>query len=763
MAHLSLLRPQDPDDAPAFGSASRFGPFSRRSTLEDSNQFPESNADDDAFDLDGSRRGADESAGMSAPGFRRLLSLARPDARWLTLGLLSLFARLPFSLAAPHFVSRAIGGAIAGSAARARSAVTAFVVAGVVNAALDFWNVFLFAFVQNRVVRRLRSTLFAKILRQEAGFFDANQAGSLSSRLTSDCVAIASDLSWVFRNVAEAAVRVAGIAGYLLFQNARLGLVACGATPLVALVARLYGEWMSANASASQEALAAANAAALEAIANARTVKAFANEKYESRRYDRALARWYALCTTQAYVTGGYYALVYSFCSQLLVPAALLAYGSELVLAGEMPAERLVAAMLYQQQLQEYVGNLLDAVTSMYKSSGAASAAFALIDRAPRVRASGNAVVADFSGTVKLSGVHFSYPTRPERPVLRGVTLKAMPGSVTALVGASGSGKSTVFRLLLHAYEPELGAVTLDGVDVSMVSARWLHSVIGVVGQEPVLFAGTVLDNITYSRRANEADRAEARAAERGARRREQTRGRRAFFSRRGDGDRGASAEEAFRYGENAVSYGDDAYAAEEEEAFFPGVSSPGVSPSSSVAHLDEDDERRRDRDRLRAKPPDEAVMRAASAANAHGFISAMPRGYHTEVGEGGAQLSGGQKQRVAIARAVLQNPVVLLLDEATSSLDRQAETHVQAALDVVSRGRTTLTIAHRLSAIRAADKIFVLRDGAVAESGTHESLSRAHAAGGAPPGSYRALYRGHEAESGLYESDDDESGEGEY
>ena len=110
--------------------------------------------------------------------------------------------------------------------------------------------------------------------------------------------------------------------------------------------------------------------------------------------------------------------------------------------------------------------------------------------------------------------------------------------------------------------------------------------------------------------------------------------------------------------------------------------------------------------------------MRAASAANAHGFISAMPRGYHTEVGEGGARLSGGQKQRVAIARAILQNPVVLLLDEATSSLDRQAETHVQAALDVVSRGRTTLTIAHRLSAIRNADKIFVLRDGAVAESG---------------------------------------------
>ena len=690
------------------------------------------------------------------------MSLAQPDARWLILGLLSLFARLPFSLAAPHFVSRAIGGAIAGSARRARSAVAAFVVAGVVNAALDFWNVFLFSFVQNRVVRRLRSTLFAKILHQEAGFFDANRVGSLSSRLTSDCVAIASDLSWVFRNVAEAAVRVAGIAGYLLFQNVRLGLVACGATPLVALVARFYGEWMSANATASQDALAVANAAALEAIANVRTVKAFANEKYESRRYDRALSRWYALCTTQAYVTSGYYALVYSFCSQLLVPAALLSYGCELVLAGEMPAERLVAAMLYQAQLQEYVGNLLDAATSMYKSSGAASAAFALIDREPRVRASGNAAVADFSGTVKLSGVHFSYPTRPGRPVLRGLTLTASPSSVTALVGASGSGKSTVFALLLRAYQPELGAVTLDGVDISTVSRRWLHSVIGTVGQEPVLFSGTVLDNIAYSRRADEADRAEARAVERAAREAQKMNrrgvGRRAFFTRRRDGDRGASAETS-RDDTRRDAEGD------EEASFFGG----GVPPASDAedprfraATLDEDDERRRDRDRLRATPPDEAVMRAASAANAHAFISAMPHGYHTEVGEGGARLSGGQKQRVAIARAVLQNPKVLLLDEATSSLDRQAERHVQAALDVVSRGRTTLTIAHRLSAIRAADKIFVLRDGVVAESGTHESLSRA--AAGAPPGSYRALYRRREAESDVSDaraSDDDESDEG--
>ncbi|ACO61818.1 ATP-binding cassette superfamily, partial [Micromonas commoda] len=494
-----------------------------------------------------------------------------------------------------------------------------FAIAGGVNAALDFWNVFLFTFVQNRIVRRLRSTLFAKILGQEIGYFDVTSAGSISSRLTADTTEIASNLSWVFRNVTEAVVRVTGIAVYLMLQNWRLGLVACAIIPITTAANRIYGEWMTKNATATQDSLAAANHVALEAIGSIRTVVSFANETHEIKRYDSALGRWYALCNRQAVVTGVYFSVIYSFLSQLLVPVALLVYGSHLVMSGRMHPERLIAFMLYQGQLQEYVSNLLNAFTSMYKSSGSAAAVFELIDRTPVGNNKGSHVVTPFLGAVELRDVHFCYPARPEKVVLNGLALRAEPGEFIALVGGSGSGKSTVFHLLQHFYEPQMGVVALDGVDVSLVSHAWLHRVMACVGQEPVLFSGTVLENITYI--------------------------------------------------------------------------------------------------------VDGEVISAAMAANAHTFVTSMPRGFHTQVGERGVQLSGGQKQRIAIARAILCNPAVLLLDEATSALDAASEAQVQSALDNAMNGRTTLVIAHRLSTVKNADKIFVLHRGAVVEEGTHEEL----------------------------------------
>ena len=233
-------------------------------------------------------------------------------------------------------MSRAIGSCIDGDEERLRTSLELFAIAGGVNAALDFWNVFLFTFVQNRIVRRLRSTLFQKILGQEIGYFDVTSGGSISSRLTADTTEIASNLSWVFRNVTEAVVRVSGIAVYLLLQNWRLGLVACAIIPITTAANRIYGEWMTKNATATQDSLAAANHVALEAIGAIRTVVSFANEKHECKRYDSALGRWYELCNRQAVVTGIYFSVIYSFLSQLVVPVALLVYGSHLVMSGQM-------------------------------------------------------------------------------------------------------------------------------------------------------------------------------------------------------------------------------------------------------------------------------------------------------------------------------------------------------------------------------------------------------------------------------------------
>jgi ATP-binding cassette subfamily B (MDR/TAP) protein 1 len=226
---------------------------------------------------------------------------------------------------------------------------------------------------------------------------------------------------------------------------------------------------------------------------------------------------------------------------------------------------------------------------------------------------------------IQFSNVSFHYPERPDHSVYSGLNLCIEAGTTVALVGPSGSGKSSLVGLVERFYDVTGGSVLLDGHDIKDLNVNWLRSLIGYVGQEPVLFSGTIAENITYGR----AD---------------------------------ASREEA---------------------------------------------------------------ETAAKQANAHDFISSFPQGYETMVGERGIQLSGGQKQRIAIARAIVRNPQILILDEATSALDTTSERVVQAALDALLQlsRHTTIVIAHRLSTIRNADKIVVLMDGVVIETGTHEQL----------------------------------------
>jgi len=234
---------------------------------------------------------------------------------------------------------------------------------------------------------------------------------------------------------------------------------------------------------------------------------------------------------------------------------------------------------------------------------------------------------------VEFRDVNFAY--RPDEPVLRGMSFVAEPGKVTALVGASGGGKSTVLNLILRLYEAGGGTITIDGQDIAAASRRSLRRQTAYVGQDVFLFRGTIRENIGYGR--------------------------------------------------------------------------PDASEDEIVA--------------------------AARAAHAHDFIMAFPQGYDTPVGEHGLQLSGGQRQRVAIARALIKNAPLILLDEATASLDSESEHHVQEAIAELCKGRTTLVIAHRLSTIVHSDKILVVENGVVTESGRHDELLRRG-------GRYAAFYR---------------------
>jgi ATP-binding cassette subfamily B protein len=227
------------------------------------------------------------------------------------------------------------------------------------------------------------------------------------------------------------------------------------------------------------------------------------------------------------------------------------------------------------------------------------------------------------AGRLEFEDVNFAY--RIDEPVLQGMSFVAEPGKLTALVGPSGGGKSTIFNLLLRFYENEHGAITVDEQDISKVSRRSLRRHIAYVGQDVFLFRGTIRENIAFGK--------------------------------------------------------------------------PGASEDEIVA--------------------------AAKAAYAHDFILSFPNGYDTPVGEHGLQLSGGQRQRVAIARALIKNAPIILLDEATASLDSESELQVREAMEHLCRGRTTLAIAHRLHTVSHADRIYVVEDGRVVESGRHDELLR--------------------------------------
>ncbi|WP_147113650.1 ABC transporter ATP-binding protein/permease [Tateyamaria sp. syn59] len=363
-----------------------------------------------------------------------------------------------------------------------------------------------------------------------------------------------------------------------------------------------------------------ANQKAIDSLLNYETVKYFGAEAREAGRYDKAMEGYEAAALKTSYSLA-----FLNFGQSLIITAGLVGV---MVMAaigvqnGSLTVGDFVMVNAYMIQITmplNFLGTVYREIRQALVDMGEM---FDLLEQPAEVVDAPNAKALDVTGgRIELDNVHFGYDAA--RPILKGVSVVAEPGQQVAIVGSTGSGKSTIGRLLFRFYDVASGALRIDGQDVREVTQDSLHAAIGVVPQDTVLFNDTIRYNIAYGR--------------------------------------------------------DDATYAD--------------------------------------------IERAAKAAQIHDFIMGLPDGYDTAVGERGLKLSGGEKQRVGIARTLLKNPPILLLDEATSALDTETEQEIKEALNAAGQGRTVLTIAHRLSTIAEADRIVVLEQGEIVETGTHDEL----------------------------------------
>jgi ATP-binding cassette subfamily B protein len=502
----------------------------------------------------------------------------------------------------------------------------------VVKGVADYGHMTILARIGNNVVAENQRRLFDKLLTERIGFFADRHSSEFAARLQAGATAANQVLNQIVTALGRDFLTVVGLVIVMFVQDPKMATVCFVVVPPAMLLLRKMIRRIRAIAKAQFHGGTRILETMQETIQGIAVVKAFTLEEQMHDRFDanvreveresnkmaRVAARASPIMETLGgiavsvgVVYGGYRTIVLG-----ATPGELISFITAFLLANQ-PAKRLARLNIELNSALVNVRTLFDVLD--------APATEPREDEKPALKV-GRAGI-DFSG------VYFAY--RHEEPVLRGLSLGAEPGKVTALVGPSGGGKSTVLNLLLRFYEADRGSIFIDGQDIGTVSRGSLRRAIGYVSQYVFLFRGSIRDNIAFGK------------------------------------------------------------------------------PDASEAE----------------------IVAAAKAAFAHDFILAFPQGYDTPVGEHGLQLSGGQRQRIAIARALVKNAPIILLDEATAALDSESERQVQEALDRLMENRTTIVIAHRLHTITHADRIHVIEDGVVVESGVHDDLLRRG-------GRYASFYR---------------------
>jgi ATP-binding cassette, subfamily B, bacterial MsbA len=478
-------------------------------------------------------------------------------------------------------------------------------------------NVFL-ARVSLGVVQDLRTALFNKLLVLPNQYFDRQSSGHLIARIIYNVSQVTGAATDAIKVVIREGLTVAFLFGYLFWMNWRLTLVMVAALPVIGLMVLKANKRFRKQSTKIQESMGDLTHVASETIQGYRVVRGFGGEAYEAGRFKEAANDSLKRQLRMVKISG-----VFTPMLQLVTFSAMaVLFFLVIFFRGDATVGDLVAYVTAAGMLPKPIRQLSEVSATIQRGLAAADSIFTQLDE-PAEENSGTHRVDRVLGKLEIKGLNFAYP-QSDRQVLFDINFAAQPGQMVALVGRSGSGKSTIASLIPRFYAGWEGQILLDNTPIEQYELRNLRSQMALVTQQTVLFNDTIANNIAYG----------------------------------------------------------------------------------ALRHVSRSD-----------------IERAAQAAYASEFISQLPQGLDTIVGENGVLLSGGQRQRLAIARAILKNAPLLILDEATSALDTESERHIQKALEAATEGRTTLVIAHRLSTIERADLILVMEEGRIIERGTHAQL----------------------------------------
>ncbi|KAM9748573.1 ABC-type oligopeptide transporter ABCB9 isoform 4-T6 [Dama dama] len=426
----------------------------------------------------------------------------RLRASWMVIALVCLFGGiytmvklLLFSEERPSFPTTLAGPLTASSSrkawsssARLSSSCVCWPSAGIRGG--------IFTLIFARLNIRLRNRLFRSLVSQETSFFDENRTGDLISRLTSDTTMVSDLVSQNINIFLRNTVKVTGVVVFMFSLSWQLSLVTFMGFPIIMMVSDIYGKYYKRLSKEVQSALARASSTAEETISAMKTVRSFANEEEEAEVYSRKLQQVYKLNRKEAaaymyYVWG-------SGLTLLVVQVSILYYGGHLVISGQMTSGNLISFIIYEFVLGDCMESVGSVYSGLMQGVGAAEKVFEFIDRQPTMVHDGSLAPDHLEGRVDFENVTFTYRTRPHTQVLQNVSFSLSPGKVTALVGPSGSGKSSCVNILENFYPLEGGQVLLDGKPIGAYDHKYLHRVISLVSQEPVLFARSITDNISY-------------------------------------------------------------------------------------------------------------------------------------------------------------------------------------------------------------------------------------------------------------------------